>query len=221
MEKSTERYKIILVDDHTLFRNGLKGLLNRYPECEVVGEASDGMEFLELLEKTPCDVVLLDIDMPRMNGIEAVQLALARYPELKVVTLSMHGDEEYYFRMVEAGVKGFLLKNSEIDEVRAAVTAAGSGGSYFSQELLRSLVGSLKSSTPGQTADRETETLSERETEVLLGICKGLSNQEIADELFISKRTVDKHRANILDKTGCRNTANLVVYAIKNSLVKI
>lgn len=221
MEKSTERYKIILVDDHTLFRNGLKGLLNRYPECEVVGEASDGMEFLELLEKTPCDIVLLDIDMPRMNGIEAVQRALARYPELKVVTLSMHGDEEYYFRMVEAGVKGFLLKNSEIDEVRAAVTAAGSGGSYFSQELLRSLVGSLKSSTPGQTADQETETLSERETEVLLGICKGLSNQEIADELFISKRTVDKHRANILDKTGCRNTANLVVYAIKNSLVKI
>lgn len=221
MEKSTERYKIILVDDHTLFRNGLKGLLNRYPECEVVGEASDGMEFLELLEKTPCDIVLLDIDMPRMNGIEAVQRALARYPELKVVTLSMHGDEEYYFRMVEAGVKGFLLKNSEIDEVRAAVTAAGSGGSYFSQELLRSLVGSLKSSTPGQTADQDTETLSERETEVLLGICKGLSNQEIADELFISKRTVDKHRANILDKTGCRNTANLVVYAIKNSLVKI
>lgn len=221
MEKSTERYKIILVDDHTLFRNGLKGLLNRYPECEVVGEASDGMEFLELLEKTPCDIVLLDIDMPRMNGIEAVQRALARYPELKVVTLSMHGDEEYYFRMVEAGVKGFLLKNSEIDEVRAAVTAAGSGGSYFSQELLRSLVGSLKSSAPGQTADQETETLSEREAEVLLGICKGLSNQEIADELFISKRTVDKHRANILDKTGCRNTANLVVYAIKNSLVKI
>lgn len=221
MEKSTERYKIILVDDHTLFRNGLKGLLNRYPECEVVGEASDGMEFLELLEKTPCDIVLLDIDMPRMNGIEAVQRALARYPELKVVTLSMHGDEEYYFRMVEAGIKGFLLKNSEIDEVRAAVTAAGSGGSYFSQELLRSLVGSLKSSTPGQTADQDTETLSERETEVLLGICKGLSNQEIADELFISKRTVDKHRANILDKTGCRNTANLVVYAIKNSLVKI
>lgn len=221
MEKSTERYKIILVDDHTLFRNGLKGLLNRYPECEVVGEASDGMEFLELLEKTTCDIVLLDIDMPRMNGIEAVQRALARYPELKVVTLSMHGDEEYYFRMVEAGVKGFLLKNSEIDEVRAAVTAAGSGGSYFSQELLRSLVGSLKSSAPGQTADQETETLSERETEVLLGICKGLSNQEIADELFISKRTVDKHRANILDKTGCRNTANLVVYAIKNSLVKI
>lgn len=213
------KYRIILVDDHTLFRNGLKGLLDMRPECEVVGEASDGVEFLELLAEVEADVVFLDIDMPRMNGIDAAREALARHPGLNIITLSMHGDEEYYFAMVSLGVKGFLLKNSDFDEVIAAVTTVAGGGSYFSQDLLCALVGSLKQ-TSAVDEGREEE-LSGREREILLQICKGLSNQEIADALFISKRTVDKHRANILDKTGCRNTANLVVYAIKNGLVEI
>ncbi len=215
-----EKYRVVLVDDHNLFRNGLKGLLGRYPSCEVVGEAADGATFLELLEKTVCDVVLLDIDMPGMNGIEAAERALASHPDLKIITLSMHGDEEYYFRMVETGVKGFLLKNSDIDDVVTAISVVGEGGSFFSQELLFSLVGSLKSTRNRHDLQTEEE-LSDREKEVLLLICKGLSNQQIADELFISKRTVDKHRANILEKTGCKNTANLVVFAIKHSLVEI
>lgn len=218
--EENRKYRIILVDDHTLFRNGLKGLLDMRPECEVVGEASDGEEFLELLAKVEADVVFLDIDMPRMNGIDAAREALKRRPGLNIITLSMHGDEEYYFSMVSLGVKGFLLKNSDFEEVITAVTTVAGGGSYFSQDLLCALVGSLKHTSASTDAGREEE-LSEREREILLQICKGLSNQEIADVLFISKRTVDKHRANILDKTGCRNTANLVVYAIKNGLVEI
>lgn len=218
--ENTKKYKIALVDDHTLFRNGLKGLLNSHADCTVTGEASDGEEFLAMLPGLEADVVFLDVDMPRMNGIEAAREALRLRPDLNIITLSMHGDEEYYFAMVSAGVKGFMLKSSEFDEVLTAITTVAGGGSYFSQELLQALVGSLKQTTATPAAPHD-ESLSEREREILLQICKGLSNQEIADALFISKRTVDKHRANILDKTGCRNTANLVVYAIKQGLVEI
>lgn len=130
----------------------------------------------------------------------------------------MYGEQEYYFKMVSMGVKGFMLKNSDIQDVVAAIDSVATGGSFFSQELLCNLVNSLRSTT--KLEDNENE-LSEREQEILLLICQGLSNQNIADQLFISKRTVDKHRANILSKTGCKNTANLVVYAIKNSLVEI
>ena len=209
---------IFLVDDHRLFRDGLKRLLQSEGEFSVVGEASDGAEFLELLPGSGADVVLLDIDMPGMNGDEAARRALEATPDLRIITLSMHGDENYYFKMVSLGVKGFLLKSSDIEEVAAAIRTVARGGSYFSQELLRDLVGSLK--TVRADSDSE-ELLSEREREILLSICRGMSNQEIAEELFISKRTVDKHRANIMAKTNCKNTASLVVYAIKNSFVEI
>lgn len=212
-----KRYRIILADDHALFLSGLQSLLSRREECEVAGTASNGAECLELMRTVEHDAVLMDIDMPEMNGAEATERALALNPDERIITLSMYGDDEFYFRMVEAGAKGFILKNSDIDEVIAAVKTVCEGGSYFSQELLRNLVGSLKSTRTIHPED----ILSQREKEILLLICKGLSNQEIADRLFISKRTVDKHRANILEKTACRNTANLVVWAIKNSVAEI
>ena len=210
-------YRILLADDHALFLSGLSGLLARRPECEVVGTAANGAECLELIRTVPHDVVLIDIDMPVMDGIEATERALAEHPDEKIITLSMHAEETFYFRMVEAGAKGFILKSADLDEVVAAIHVVCEGGSFFSQELLQHLVGSLKTSRH----DQPEELLSDREKEILLLICKGLSNQEIGDRLFISKRTVDKHRANILEKTGCKNTANLVVWAIKNSVVAI
>lgn len=216
-----EEKKIVLVDDHTLFRNGLKILLNNIENFRVVAEASNGKEFLDLLEEVKPDVVLLDIAMPEMDGIEAASIALKRYPDLPVITLSMYGEEDYYFKMVSLGVKGFLLKNSDINEVQNALESVVEGGTFFSQELLFNLVSSLRSSSSEAAEDPDENELSEREREILLLICKGFSNQEIADELFISKRTVDKHRANILFKTNCKNTANLVVYAIKKHLVEI
>ncbi|WP_297627962.1 response regulator transcription factor [uncultured Rikenella sp.] len=225
-----EKYTILQVDDHALFRNGLKLLLNSHPRFRVVGEAATGREmlgWLEQAERLP-DVVLLDIAMPDMNGIEAAAEALRRWPELRIITLSMYGEEDYYFKMVSQGVKGFLLKNSDITEVYAAIEAVLEGGSYFSQELLFNLVSNLRSSSETEAeelpeAEETTDeaALSVREKEILLLICKGMTNYEIADTLFISKRTVDKHRANILEKTNCKNTANLVVYAIKNGLVEI
>jgi DNA-binding NarL/FixJ family response regulator len=216
-----EPYKIFLVDDHTLFRNGLRGLLDSREDCVVVGEASTGEEFLEQLQECDADVVFMDIAMPGIKGDEATARALEIRPDLKVITLSMFGDDDYYFRMVSVGAKGFLLKSSDIDEVIAAIETVAMGGSYFSQELLDSLVSNLRTTPQPENEQVDEESLSERELEVLLEICRGLSNQQIADKLFISKRTVDKHRANILAKTGCPNTANLVVYAIKHNLVEI
>lgn len=210
--------KIIIVDDHTLFRNGLRILLNNLPNFQVVGEAANGQEFIDLLGHTQTDLVLLDIDMPVMDGIEAAKLALQKVPDLKIITLSMYGEEDYYYKMVDAGVKGFVLKNSDMNEVKNALETVYEGGNYFSSELLRTLVNSLRTNTK----NKEPQTgLSEREIEILILICQGLSNQEIADQLFISKRTVDKHRANILEKSECKNTAQLVMYAIKNQLVEI
>ena len=207
--------KIVLVDDHALFRNGLKGLISMREGYSVVGEAGDGSEFLEMLPTLEADVIFMDISMPNVGGEEATRKALALRPDLNIITLSMFGDEAYYTRMVEAGAKGFLLKDSAIEEVFEAIDAVVSGGDYFSQRLLSSMSGRLRGT------EHPSAELSSREIEVLLSICRGLSNQEIADKLFISKRTVDAHRANILEKTGCKNTASLVVYAIKHHLVTV
>jgi len=209
---------IIIVDDHNLFRNGMKLLLSNTGNFNVMAEASNGKEFLQLLETMQPDVVLMDIDMPEMGGIEATTKAMEKNADLKIVCLSMYGEEEYYYKMIEAGVSGFLLKNSDINEVKTAITSVHEGGKFFSQELLYNVVKNIKTT---QTNQELVENLSEREIEVLKQICIGLSNQEISQILHISKRTVDKHRANLLDKTNSKNTAHLVMYAIKNKLIDI
>ena len=208
--------RIILVDDHSLFRNGLRGLLEHCAGCRVVGEAASGEEFLTMIDRVETDIVFMDFAMPGLDGAQTTERALARHPELKIITLSMFGEESYYSRMVEAGAKGFLLKDSDIGDVLEAMDAVMAGGSYFSPQLLTSLTGRMRT-----REDAADEQLSAREREILVAVCQGLSNQEIADALFISKRTVDKHRANILEKTGCKNTASLVVYAIRNGIVEI
>lgn len=209
---------VVIVDDHSLFRNGLKILLTTSGHFNVVAEAENGKEFIDLLEHIQPDIVLMDIDMPVLDGIEATKEALKKFPKLKVITLSMFGEEEYYYKMIEAGVKGFLLKNSDINEVKNAIVTVFQGGKYFSQELLYNVVKNIRS---GHKEQELTEALSEREIEVLIQICNGSSNNEIAENLHISKRTVDKHRANLLDKTNSKNTAHLVMYAIKNKLINI
>ena len=218
MTSNQLKRKVIIVDDHTLFRNGLRILLNNIENYHVIAEAANGKQFLELLDTLVPDVVLMDINMPVMDGIEASTIAHEKYPDLKIITLSMYGEEDYYYKMVNAGVKGFVLKNSDIKEVKTALDMVYEGGSFFSSELLQNLVNSLKSAPKSKEFYSD---LSEREMEILILICQGLSNQEIADKLFISKRTVDKHRANILEKSESKNTAQLVVYAIKNRLVEL
>lgn len=196
-------------------------LLSTHHHFEVVAEASSGEEFLELLPTIRPDVVFMDYSMATLNGAETTERAIALIPELKVISLTMFGENAYYTRMAAAGAKGFLLKDSGFDEVVEAVDTVCGGGTYFSSLLLSSLSQSLRSTHTLPSAIDEQDTLSEREVEILVGICQGLSTQEIADRHFISKRTVDKHRANILEKSGCKNTASLVVYAIKNGLVEV
>ncbi|MBR2436793.1 MAG: response regulator transcription factor [Alistipes sp.] len=210
--------KIALVDDHTLFRTGLAGLLSQHDGFEVVADVGSGEEFLALLPSLDVDVVFMDISMPGMDGAETTRRALAERPDLRIVTLSMYGDEHYYTRMMESGASGFLLKDSDIEEVYSAVEVTMAGDSYFSSALLGTLTRNMSMLAVDEP---DEDQLSNREVEILVEVCRGLSNQEIADKLFISKRTVDKHRANIMEKTGCKNTANLVVYAIKNHLVDL
>jgi len=212
-----EKTRIIIADDHQLFRNGLKILLTAFPEFEVVGEASNGEEFLLLIKSTPADVVLMDINMPEMDGIEATKRAMKTHDNMDIIALSMYGEEEYYYKMVDAGAKGFLLKDSDILEVKEAILTVKNGGSYFSQELLRCVSPQIKRCEQ----ENKSANLSKREKEILLKICEGFSNPEIAESLFISKRTVDKHRANLLGKTNSKNTASLILFAIKNKLIEI
>jgi len=216
-ENGNREVRIIIADDHQLFRNGLRLLLGAFPGFTIVGEASDGAELLRLLDDCKADIVMMDINMPEMDGIEATRKAMVKCPSLNIIALSMYGEEDYYYKMVEAGAKGFLLKDSDINEVKEAINNVLKGGSYFSQELLYNVIQKFKT--------RETEVkmanLSKREKEILLKICEGLSNQEIADTLFISKRTVDKHRANLLSKTSSKNTASLILFAIRNKIIDI
>lgn len=203
-----------LVDDHQLFRAGFKTLLCRLRDANVTYEAGDGQEFIDHLVTAKPDIVFLDIAMPNMDGMKATETALAKYPDMKIIILSMFGEKEYYTKLVELGIKGFLLKSCDFKEVEMAIEAVKNGEYYFSQELLQQMVFQSSASQP----DYE---LSQRERDILTEICNGGSNQEIADKLYISKRTVEKHRANIMIKTGCGNTASLVVFAIKNGLYKL
>jgi DNA-binding NarL/FixJ family response regulator len=199
----------------------MKMLLSAHPEMEVVVDAASGEEFLAAISQVEVDVVFMDYDMPGLNGAQTTERALTVCPDMKVVALSMFGDNAYYTHMMECGAKGFMLKDSEFDQVIEAVKTVYAGGTYFSESLLESLAQSLRVTPSLAMEQPDEDRLSEREVEILVAICRGLSTQEIADELYISKRTVDKHRANILEKSGCKNTASLVVYAIKNGIVEL
>ena len=210
--------KVIVVDDHELFRKGVVMVINKMNNTKVVGEASNGKSFLHLLNAIKPDIVFMDIRMPEMNGIDATMEALKRYPELKIITLSMFGEEEYLQKMINAGAVGFLLKNSSIEEIERAIKTVMDGKNCYSDELLGYFTNKYISKKPD---DDSSIKLTRRELEVLDLVAQGMSNQDIADKLFISKRTVDGHKANLIQKTGSKNIVDLLIYAIKNDIVKI
>ncbi|MFC2136755.1 response regulator [Bacteroidota bacterium] len=212
-----EKYTVLLVDDHKLFREGLKLLLSKLNYISEIYEASNGNEFIKIIEFITPDIIFMDIDMPEMNGIEATERGMKINKNLKIIALSMYGEDDYYSKMIDAGVKGFILKNSDISEVETAIQNIINGKNYFSQEILESIIKNMYR----KKNIKKTGCLTERETEVLFNICKGLSNQEIADTLYLSKRTIDKHRENLLSKTNSKNTAELVIYAIKNGVITV
>lgn len=215
--KMTQAIKIFLVDDHNLFREGLRFLLSKNQFISEIHEAENGQKLVNTIRDVKPDVVLMDIEMPEMNGIEATKKALQIHPEAKVIALSMHANENYYSEMIDAGAKGFLLKNSRFEEVRNAILEVYEGRNYFSPEILESIIKNLNR----KRIEARNSELTHREIEILYNICKGFSNLEIADILSISKRTVDKHRENLLLKTQSKNTAGLVIYAIKNQIFEV
>ena len=208
-----KKTKVILVDDHKLFRNGLKFILNEIEGIEVIGEASNGKEYLELLKYLTPDVTIMDISMPEMNGVEACKLALEKDPTLKILILSMFGEDAYYNTMIDLGVKGFILKDSDNSELKNAIQTISNGSSYFSQELLLKIIRN-KNNSPGIK-------LSRRESEILELICKGQSTMQISEKLHISNRTVERHRASLLTKTESSNSISLAIYAIKNNIIHL
>lgn len=213
-----DKLKVFIVDDHEFFRKGLKLVLNKLRYARVSGEAANGAEFLESIAGNEPDVVLIDIQMPVMNGLEATRKALEEYPDLKIVALTMFDDEQYIQSMIDAGAKGFLLKNITKEVLDQALQAVAAGNSYYSPELWEFFARKV---TREKKEEAELIEFTRREKEVLQLICDGLSNKEIADRLFISERTVVGHKSNLLAKTNCRSTIGLLSYAIKHKLVEI
>jgi DNA-binding NarL/FixJ family response regulator len=211
--KTMEKPGIIIVDDHRLFRSGLKYIIDASDNYRVIAEASNGFELLEVLENTKPHLVIMDIMMPKMNGIDATRLALNKYPDLKIIILSMYGEIEYYNALMDLGIKGFMLKDADNEEFFLAVNKVLSGETYFSQELLLNVIRESTLADPVK--------LSRREKEILSLISTGLSNQEISAVLNISQRTVERHRTHLLEKTGSKNSIRLIIYALKNKLISI
>jgi len=210
---------IIIVDDHLIFRQGLKSIISIENIAHVIGEASNGIEFLQLLEHITPDIVLMDIDMPHMNGLDATEKAIEMMPSLRIIAFSMFSDEEYYYKMIDRGVKGFILKSCGINELENAIQNVMKGENYFSNELLRKIINNYGRSSEIKPA--KYDKLTNRETEVLQLICEGLNTEEIATKLAISPLTIKSHKSNLLVKTICKNTPALILFAIKNKIVDV
>jgi len=208
-------YRIVLADDHVMFRQGIKNILEKDKGLAVIGEAGDGLKLLELLNKVTPDMIILDISMPNLRGIEATREIKMILPSVKVLILSMHKDKEYVYSAISAGAEGYLLKEDADTELFAAIEKIRQECRYISPLLFGELTDELfQGHHKGQLTPQD-EPLTTREREVLKLIAEGISNKEIADLLFISVRTVEHHRANIMQKLNIRQTANLVKYAIR------
>lgn len=208
--------RIAIVDDEALFRKGMGYIISDFEGMELIMEAPDGQDFLDRLAAgAPLpDVVLMDMKMERLNGMETTKILLERHPDVKVLVLSLYFSEAFVIHMIETGASGYLPKNSDPEEVRMAIEAVVSKGFYYSEAVMEIMRSNLLSRERPKPVFDSSEALSKREVEVLELICQQYTNKEIAEKLFISDRTVAGHRNNILDKTGARNTAGMVIYAI-------
>jgi DNA-binding NarL/FixJ family response regulator len=214
--------RVFLVDDHTVLRKGLRSLLDDHPTIAVVGEAGDGQELLDQLRATPADVVLLDLHMPGLDGLATTRRLREEFPAVRVLILSMEAHELSIDQVLKAGAQGYVLKNADKAEILVAIGSVAAGKRYLCSELGLLMLDKLLA-TPLDSPElaQPDKVLSQREREVLQLVASGLTNAEIADKLFTSKRTVETHRQNILEKTGAKNTAALVRYAVGRGWLSI
>ena len=209
---------LLLVDDHQMIRDAIKFYFSSEEEFEVKSEATNGNEALKLLDSEKFDIVITDINMPDCDGIQLMELIGDRFPDQKVLILSMLDDAVYINKMISLGANGYILKSAPKEELCKAIKTIVDGGSYYSQEIYQTIVDSIAGKKPKQRLSVEI-SLSRREKEALQLIVQEYSNKEIADKLFISSRTVEAHKRNLLDKTGAKNIAGLVMYAVERNLI--
>ena len=215
----TGTINVIIVDDHEIFRTGLVRTITKYiKDVKIVGEAANGAEFVEMIKTTDADLVLMDIRMPVMGGIEATKAAQLIKPDLKIAALSMFHDDENVQQMLDLGAKGFLIKNITSEELSKAIHLLASGKNFFSDEIWSFFSNRL---TSKKKTDESKIKLTRRQVEILQMICEGYDNEDIAKKLYISERTVIGHKSNLLEKADCRSTAALISFSIKNKLVNI
>ncbi|QNF33013.1 response regulator transcription factor [Adhaeribacter swui] len=211
--------KIIIADDHKIIRDGIRSLLRQEQDFEVIGEAANGQELIELLATDPADVIIMDINMPVMDGYKATAYVKEHYPETRVLALSML-DQEYYIRQIlAAGALGCVVKNCSRDELVFAIKSVGAGNKFICSELAYKLLETPESILATEQTATASETLSKCELNVLRLIAEGYTNAEIAEKLFNSKRTIESHRQNLLAKTHSKNTAALIKYALVHNLI--
>ena len=211
--------RILLADDHNILRDGMRLLLERQPGFAVVGEAADGREVVQLAQEQSPDVVVMDIAMPNMNGIEATRRIVERKPEIGVVILSMHYDESYVIRSLKAGARAYLLKDAVKMELIAAIQAVVQGRSYFSPKISRILQEDFVQLLGRRDAEDSYDLLTEREREVLQFVAEGKTNKEIANQLNLSLYTVDTHRTHILQKLNLHSVPELILYAVRKGII--
>ena len=211
--------RVLLADDHGVVRKGLRFLLERQPDMEVIGEAADGREAVRLTESLNPDIVIMDIAMPLLNGIEATAQMVRRAPNVGVIILSMHSDEDYLLSALNAGAKGYLLKESaEVDVVRA-IQAVHKGAPYFSPEIAKTMLEDYMRFLQQRNLQDSYDLLTEREKEVLQLLAEGKSNKEVATLLEVSVNTVDSHRMHLMQKLNLHNTAEIVLYAVRKKII--
>ncbi len=214
-----ENVRILLADDHNILRDGMRLLLERQPGFAVVGEAGDGREIVELAREHRPDVVVMDIAMPNMNGIEATRRIVEKQPETGVVILSMHYDESYVLRSLKAGARAYLLKDALKSELIAAIRAVAEGRSFFSPKISRILQEDYVEALARKDADDSYELLTDREREILQLVAEGKTNKEIATILNVSLYTVDTHRTHILQKLNLHSVPELILYAVRKGII--
>lgn len=216
-----ETIKILLADDHKIVRDGIISLLANEKEFEIIAEAEDGYVLLDILKQKQVDIIIMDISMPKMNDIECTLKVKQLYPDIQILILSMYNEEQYVNEVFKSGASGYILKNSGKEELIKAVKSVASGSPYYSPEVTQTYIKSLVKPAPmNSKIDNIVNELTSREVEVLKLIVNEFSNHEIAEKLFISVRTVDAHRRNLLFKIGAKNTAGLVKFALANDLFK-
>ena len=213
--------RIVLADDHEIFRDGFRVMLKKQPSVELIGEAPDGEELIKLVEELQPDVVVTDIKMPKLDGIQATKILTKRFKDIGVVSLSMFDEENLIIDMLEAGAKGYLLKNAHKDEIIAAIQAVFQDQTYYCNHTSRKLTRMIAESSFNPNRRPVDPDFSERELKVIRFICQEFSNKEIALQLNLSVRTIEGYREKIQDKISARNTAGIVVYAIKNRIYQV